>query len=131
MKHLKYALVGAFLMQMAAVSAQARDMYLGEIFMFGGTFCPRGTAAAEGQLLAISEYSALFALLGTIYGGDGRTTFGLPDLRGRVPLGQGAGPGLPAYLMGQSGGTSLQSQGGGYLTVRYCVALEGIFPSRS
>ena len=58
----------------------------------------------DGQLLPISQYSALFSLLGTIYGGDGRTTFALPDLRGRVPIHQGNGPGLPSYREGQKGG---------------------------
>ena len=59
---------------------------IGEIRMFGGNFAPRGWALCEGQLLAITNNQALFAILGTTYGGDGRTTFGLPDMRGRVPL---------------------------------------------
>ena len=68
--------------------------FLGEIRMFAGNFAPRGWAFADGQLLAVSQYDALFSLYGTIYGGDGRTTFGLPDLRGRIPIhaGTGAGP---------------------------------------
>ncbi|AZQ86335.1 phage tail protein [Colwellia sp. Arc7-635] len=71
---------------------------------FGGDFSIRGWAKAEGQLLAISSNSALFAILGTTYGGDGRTTFGLPDLRGRSPIGQGQGPGLGNYRLGQKAG---------------------------
>jgi microcystin-dependent protein len=65
--------------------------YLGEIRMFGGNFAPRGFANCSGQLLSIAQNSALFALLGTTFGGDGQSTFGLPDLRGRVPVHQGAG----------------------------------------
>ena len=61
------------------------DPFIGEIRMFGGNFAPRGFALCDGQLLAISGNEALFSLLGTTYGGDGRTTFGLPDLRGRAP----------------------------------------------
>jgi len=72
--------------------------------MFGGNFAPRGWAFCDGQLLAISSNSALFSILGTTYGGDGRTTFGLPDLRGRVALHPGTGPGLPGYNLGQRGG---------------------------
>ncbi len=87
-----------------ASTAQAQDAYLGEVKLFGFNFCPRGYAAAAGQLLPISSYSALFSLYGTYYGGDGRTTFGLPDLRGRVPIAQGQGPGLANYQIGHKGG---------------------------
>lgn len=80
------------------------DPFLAEIIMFGGNFAPRGWAKCEGQLLPINQYSALFSLLGTMYGGDGRTTFGLPDLRGRTPVGVGRGPGLSDYRQGPGGG---------------------------
>jgi len=70
------------------------EPFLGEIKMFGGNYAPRGFAHCNGQVLAISSNTALFSLLGTIYGGDGRTTFALPDLRGRVPIHRGTGPGL-------------------------------------
>jgi microcystin-dependent protein len=80
------------------------EPFLGEIKMFGGNFAPRGFAFCEGQLLQISQNSALFSLLGTIYGGDGRTTFGLPDLRGRSPIHFGQGPGLPDYRIGEKAG---------------------------
>ncbi len=80
------------------------DPFIGEIVMFGGNFAPRGWALCEGQLLPISQNSALFSILGTTYGGDGRTTFALPDLRGRAPIQQGNGPGLPDYRLGQKGG---------------------------
>lgn len=80
------------------------DPLIGQITMFAGNFAPRGWAFCEGQLLAISSHSALFSILGTTYGGDGRTTFALPDLRGRSPIQQGRGPGLPTYSLGQKGG---------------------------
>ena len=78
--------------------------FIGQIVMFGGNFAPRSWAFCEGQLLAISQHSALFSILGTTYGGDGRTTFGLPDLRGRVAIQQGQGPGFSSYRLGQKGG---------------------------
>ena len=87
----------------------AQERYIGEIFLVGFNFCPRGSAQADGQLLAIVDNQALFSLYGTTYGGDGRTTFALPDLRGRVPLHAGTGPGLSAYTIGDSGGAETQS----------------------
>lgn len=158
--------------------------------MFGFNFAPRSWAFCDGQLLPISQNTALFSLLGTTYGGDGRTTFALPDLRGRVPLHEGTGPGLSSYLLGQKGGlenvtlTTAQipahthspqcssddpnsgspangfpaavgtpiysttqnasmgatgSAGGSqshenrppYLALNFCIALQGIFPSRN
>jgi microcystin-dependent protein len=72
--------------------------------MFAGNFAPRGWAFCDGQLLAVSQNDALFSLLGTIYGGDGRTTFGLPDLRGRIPIHAGHGPGLSERRLGAKGG---------------------------
>lgn len=78
--------------------------YLGQIVMFGGNFAIRGWAFCDGQLIAISQNQALFSILGTTYGGDGRTTFGLPDLRGRMAMHPGNGPGLPSYRLGQKGG---------------------------
>jgi len=81
------------------------DPFIGEIIMFGGNFAPRGWAFCDGQLLAISSNSALFSILGTTYGGDGRTTFGLPDLRGRVAVGEGTGPGLSPRPLGQKIGS--------------------------
>jgi microcystin-dependent protein len=81
------------------------EPFLGQITMFAGNFNPRGWAFCDGQLLPISQYSALFSLLGTTYGGDGRTTFGLPDLRGRVPMHAGSGPGLTPRPLGQKSGS--------------------------
>ena len=80
------------------------DPILGTIIMFAGNFAPRGWALCNGALLPISQNTALFSILGTIYGGDGRTTFGVPDLRGRVPVGMGSGPGLDVVAQGELGG---------------------------
>lgn len=172
------------------------EPFIGEIMMTGANFCPRGWANADGQLLPINQNQALFSLVGTIYGGDGRTTFALPDLRGRVPLHAGTGPGLTQRRQGERGGeerhalilnempahqhalnasngqatqdsvannllnaqgrkrefvapgagplapmhpTAVGPAGGGiphnvmppYLGVRFCIALQGIFPSRN
>lgn len=81
------------------------EPYLGQLMLTAMNFCPRGWAEADGQLLPISSNSALFSVLGTYYGGDGRTTFALPDLRGRAPIHKGNGPGLQNYSMGQRGGS--------------------------
>ena len=81
------------------------EPYVGEIRMFAGNYAPAGWALCDGQLLPVSENDALFSLFGTTYGGDGRTTFGLPDLRGRIPIHAGSGPGLTPRVLGQPGGT--------------------------
>lgn len=78
---------------------------LGEIRMFASNFAPRGWALCQGQLLPVAQNQGLFSLLGTTYGGDGRTTFALPDLRGRIPIHQGTGPGLTPRLLGSRTGT--------------------------
>jgi microcystin-dependent protein len=167
------------------------EPFLGEIRMFGFNFAPTGWAFCNGNLLPINQNTALFSLLGTFYGGDGRTTFALPNLQGRVPIHQGQGTGS-SYVIGQPGGTEIETlsvaqlpahthsvlahkgpgknsvptnnvpagtsgnsydatgnvnmnasmigqTGGGeplsvvqpYLTVNFCIALQGIFPSRS
>ncbi|WP_127124594.1 phage tail protein [Pseudoflavitalea rhizosphaerae] len=78
---------------------------LAYVTLFAGNFAPRNWATCEGQILAISSNTALFSLLGTNYGGNGQTTFGLPDLRGRAVVGAGQGPGLSPYDLGQAGGS--------------------------
>ncbi len=81
------------------------EPFIGLIKIFAGNFAPRGWAFCDGQLLAISPSTALFAILGTLYGGDGRTTFGLPDLRSRAPMHPGSGPGLTPRTLGQKLGS--------------------------
>ncbi len=81
------------------------EAFIGEIRMFAGNFPPRGWAFCNGQLLPISQNTALFSLLGTQYGGNGQSTFGLPDLQGRVPVGQQQGPGLSDRTMGEQFGS--------------------------
>ena len=81
------------------------EPYIGQIIMFGGNFAPRGWAFCQGQILSIAQNTALFSILGTTYGGNGQTTFALPDLRGRVPVQQGQGPGLSQYSLGQMSGS--------------------------
>ncbi|MCX4248096.1 phage tail protein [Paraliomyxa miuraensis] len=80
------------------------EPFIGQIIMFAGNFAPRGWALCDGQLLPISQNQALFSILGTTYGGDGRTTFALPDLRGRASLHAGSGPGLTPRSLGQKSG---------------------------
>ena len=95
---------------LTAAPAQARDGYIGEVFMTGSNFCPRNTLPTDGRLLPISQNTALFSLLGTMYGGDGRTTFALPKLEGP--------------RAGSDSANANQK-----LTV--CIVTQGIFPSRS
>ena len=166
----------------------ATDPFVAEIALYPYSFVPQGWAPCEGQLLPISQNTALFSLLGTYYGGDGKSTFALPDLRGAVAMGTGEGPGLAQYFLGEQGGsetvTLLQSEmpahthtlyadtgaatsaspavavpatgeadlyypsgsateallpAGNtqphpnlqpYLTLTYCIALQGVYPSR-
>lgn len=82
------------------------EPFIAEIKIFAGNFAPRGYAFCDGQLLPIAQNTALFALIGTNYGGDGRTTVGLPDLRARAAMHEGLGPGLSDRRLGQEGGTS-------------------------
>src|SRR5262245_39378135 len=81
------------------------EPFLGQIRMFAGNFAPRGNAFCMGQILSIAQNTALFSLLGTTYGGNGQTTFALPDLRGRSIVGMGQGPGLTNITQGEVGGT--------------------------
>ena len=94
------------------------DPFIGQITLFPYNFAPSGWALCQGQLLPISQNTALFSLLGTQFGGDGKTNFGLPDMRGRVPIGQGQGPGLTPTTMGEMLGvenvTLLANQSGAH-----------------
>jgi microcystin-dependent protein len=89
-----------------SLGSHAQEGLIGEVKLFAGNFAPRGWAFCEGQLLAINSHQALFSILGTTYGGDGRTTFALPDLRGRVPVQRGSGPGLSPVRLGQRFGVA-------------------------
>ena len=88
----------------ARAATTGYEPFIGEIMLFAGWFAPQGWADCNGQLLPIAQYQALFSLLGTTYGGNGQVTFALPDLRGRVPVHFGQGPGLSSYNQGQIGG---------------------------
>ena len=87
----------------------ADQPFIGEIRWFAGNFAPRGWAFCDGQLLPIAQNQALFSILGTTYGGDGRTTFGLPDMRGRGMLHEGRGPGLTQHNLGQKAGNETET----------------------
>lgn len=80
--------------------------YIGDVLITGANYCPRGWTAMDGQLLPIASYTAVFSLVGTTYGGDGRTTFGIPDMRGRMAMGQGRGAGLTTRSQGQKFGVT-------------------------
>lgn len=82
------------------------EPFIGEVKILAFQFAPKSYMLCSGQILSIAQNSALFALLGTTYGGNGQTTFALPDLRGRMPIGQGTGPGLPSHSMGEVAGTT-------------------------
>lgn len=119
-----------------AVQRVGNNAMLGEVRAFGANFCPRGWAPADGQMLPVNGNEALFSLLGTHFGGDGRTTFALPDLRGRVIRGEGHGPGLAPVSIGQRGGGTGVSAGTGATTTEtlgmtVCIAIEGRFPPRN
>lgn len=111
LKRLGTLLAGTLLAGTAAggtrgtASVQGIEPFLGEIIIFAGSFAPRGYAFCDGQILSIAQYSALFSILGTTYGGDGRTTFALPDLRGRFPMQPGQAPGLSPHTLGEMSGT--------------------------
>ena len=134
----KLLLVGFFLIA-AQLSSYAQEAMIGEVRLFAGNFAPRGWALCEGQLLPINENQALFSILGTMYGGDGRTTFALPDLRGRAPIGVGRASGLKPMSVGQRNNgisiKSIQSENSDSSTqatlgMHYIIAVTGLYPSR-
>jgi microcystin-dependent protein len=104
MKSFKTAIASAVLAFSIGGTAAAQECFIGEVRYFAGNFTPRNWAIAQGQLLPINQNQALFSIIGTFYGGDGRTTFALPDLRGRFAVGPGQGPGLSNFSVGQKGG---------------------------
>ncbi|MDP4236628.1 MAG: tail fiber protein, partial [Bacteroidota bacterium] len=85
------------------------EPFIGQIIMAGFNFAPLGYATTDGQTLSIAQNTALFSLLGTTFGGNGQTTFALPDLRGRVPIHQGQGPGLTNRVMGEESGEEIHT----------------------
>jgi microcystin-dependent protein len=99
------------------------DPFIGEIRMFGGNFAIQGWAFCDGSLQSIAQNDALFALLGTTYGGDGVQTYALPDLRGRVPVNQGQGAGLSNYVIGQRGGAETVTLSGSQLPQHQHIAV--------
>lgn len=114
MSHPKHILHAASLSIVAAAglclspsAASAQDSYYGELRAFAFNYCPRGWLPAQGDTVTIAEFSALYALLGVRFGGDGVTDFALPDLRGRAPIAAGQGPGLNYYILGEYGGTEV------------------------
>jgi len=109
-KNLKTLLLSATVAtaSFTATPSYANEPFLGQLMTFAGNFCPRGWEKTEGQLLQIAQNSALFSLLGTLYGGDGRITFALPDLRGRTVITPGQGPGLSSFSIGQRVGNEQQ-----------------------
>ena len=114
LKKVSFSAVCALTLTLGLASAPDRaragpDPLLGDIMIVGFNFCPRGWLKADGQLLAISSNQSLFSLLGTQFGGDGRTTFALPDLSGRVTMGIGNGPGLTPRTAGQKGGSETRT----------------------
>lgn len=119
----------------------AQDAYIGEIRMFAGNFAPKNWAFCDGSTLAISQNTALYSILGTTYGGDGTTNFGLPDFRGRVVVGAGQGAGLNTVELGEMGGPEqvniTPNEGRMYQTqapycgINFIICLYGIFPPRN
>ena len=132
------------------------EPFIGEIKIFAGNFAPRGYAFCDGQWLAIKQNTTLFSILGTTYGGDGRTTFALPDLRGRFPMHPGSGQGLTSRTAGDKGGeeqihlsqaklpaskkpgatiyTGANHEENNlppFLCLNFIIAIQGIFPSRN
>jgi microcystin-dependent protein len=129
-----------FLLAFIPLQAIQAEPMIGEVKLFAGNFAPRGWALANGQLLNISENPALFSILGARYGGDGRTTFALPDLRGRTAVGAGKGPRLFNKSLGQLGGYDVQVNKAGegnktiidssvpFVVLHYIISLDGIYP---
>ena len=135
----KILLIAALFLSISYTS-NAQEPMLAEVKLFAGNFAPRGWAFCHGQLLPITQHQALFSLLGTTYGGDGRTTFALPDLRGRAAIGAGEGKDMRRVLLGQrNSGIAVKANTDGSdwpktkptLGLNYIIALQGIFPSRN
>ncbi len=107
------------------------DYYLGEIRMFGGIFAPQDFLQCNGSILDIQQYTALYSLMGVVYGGNGTSNFGIPDLRGRVPMGQGTGTNLTPRAMGASGGTETVSLAVGNIPAHSHTMVASSAPANS
>ena len=121
----------------ALPTTASSEQYLGEMRFIAGNSLPRGWEFCDGQVLEIMQHTALFSLLGSTYGGDGRATFALPDARGRALTNSGTGPGLPTVRIGETSANSANLQGGTqanaslpWLAVRCIIAVQGPYPSR-
>ncbi len=116
---------------------QPMEPMLGQITIFAGNFAPRGWMFCDGREMLINDNDALYSILGTTYGGDGRRTFALPDLRGRVPVHedsdhrQGSQGNLTNELTQYERGKGIETGAAPYLAVNYIIAVQGIFPSRN
>ena len=138
----KLLLTSALLLFMSLSSFAQIKGFIGEVKLTAGTYAPRGWAICNGQILPISQNTALFSILSTFYGGDGRTTFALPDLRGRVPVGIGTGPGIVPVQIGQQSGSGVTQTNlttGDHpvvtghtptLGMHYIICLYGDYPPR-
>lgn len=126
MRHTRISALGATsalaMAMLAAAPATAQDYYMGQVIETGATYCPRFFFEANGQILSIAQNTALFSLFGTTYGGNGQTTFALPDLRGRMVISTGQGPGLSPYTLGQVGGAQSATLGQSNLPAHIHVA---------
>lgn len=152
---MKKTLASIALVSLCSHSLAGPEPYVGEIMWTGANFCPEGWANADGRLLAIQQFPPLYSLYGNTYGGDGRVTFALPDLRGRVVMHAGDGPGLTPRSQGETGGSEVIASGGNqvadvkgkgsrgsvdvpgngnmqpFSVLRACVALKGTYPPRN
>jgi microcystin-dependent protein len=122
-KLLASATLGATALLFSSPASAQVDYYMGEVITVGFTFCPTGTLEAAGQILSIAQYNAMFSLYGVQYGGNGTQTFGLPDLRGRSPIGQGQGPGLSPFVQGTPGGAESVTQTLGQMAMHTHTAI--------
>ena len=122
---------------MFPMTAQAGDTpFIGEIMITAAIFCPRGWAETDGRLIPVNENTALFSLLGTTYGGDGNTTFALPDLRGRVAISEGKAEDIPGFRQGMRINGGVTGSGNDTmimpaLVMKTCIALLGTYPARN
>ena len=130
MRKKRILLTTLFLLFIASQSFSQEQM-IGEVKLFAGNFAPKGWAFCDGSVLPINQNTALFSIIGTTYGGDGRITFALPDLRGKVPVGVGKGSDMEEIRIGHPTSSAAKGEGGApALGMNYIIALKGTYPSR-